>query len=226
MEIRRDEAIRYLGANNQRMDKGLEELLDSCIDEIKQIATPLYVYRTFKIEEGTDEVRLVNQGLSLKGSSIVKHLKDSIECVIIAATLGIEVDRIIKKHQVTSLTRGVLLDACASAAIEGLCDEVEVEIRNQSFIKGLSLTSRFSPGYGDFPLENQSSIIQSLAADRRIGLMTTEENLLLPRKSVTAIIGLSRIQSVEKMVGCGGCNSKEYCRYRREEKSCELFTKL
>ncbi len=50
---------------------------------------------------------------------------------------------------------------------------------------------RFSPGYGDCPLSAQRSIVNSvLNATRLIGLTVTPTSLLIPTKSVTAVIGL------------------------------------
>lgn len=219
MEIKREDVLKYLGSNNKAFDHQLEELLESCITEIKEIAKPLYTYETFNIEVDSQGVKLVNQELYFKGNSIITHLQDSMECVILAATLGVEVDRRIKRYQLTSLTRAVILDACASATIEALCDEAQEEIRSQCKLRGLFITSRFSPGYGDLAIEYQPRILQCLKGEQKIGLMVTDENILVPRKSVTAIIGLTKTMAEEIPSGCGDCKAR-FCIYRREENIC------
>ena len=45
--------------------------------------------------------------------------------VLMAATLGAQVDRLIAAAQVTDMARAVVLDCCATAAIESYCDEVQ-----------------------------------------------------------------------------------------------------
>jgi cobalamin-dependent methionine synthase I len=52
------------------------------------------------------------------------------------------------------------------------------------------LVSRYSPGYGDLPLEMQREIIRALDCGRTIGVTLTESLLMQPSKSVTAVIGM------------------------------------
>ena len=53
------------------------------------------------------------------------------------------------------------------------------------------LTDRFSPGYGDFPMESSKDLVGLLDAGRRIGLTVSQSGILIPRKSVTAVLGVS-----------------------------------
>lgn len=46
-------------------------------------------------------------------------------------------------------------------------------------------------GYGSFPLEIQKEFLEAVNAHKRIGLCTGENNILIPRKSVTAVAGIS-----------------------------------
>ena len=86
---------------------------------------------------------------------------------------------------------------------------------------GGSYTWRYSPGYGDYPIECQGAFLSALNAGRLIGLTVTESNILLPRKSVTAVIGISEkeIESSEKR-GCDSCKLRETCKFRKEGKGC------
>ena len=56
--------------------------------------------------------------------------------------------------------------------------------------RGLRTNFRFSPGFGDLPLAVQPAFLAALDAPRRIGLAATAGNLLVPTKSVTAVVGL------------------------------------
>lgn len=105
-------------------------------------------------------------------------------------SLGVEIHRRIDYHGKTDLLRGFILDACATAFVEACCDELHEQIRAEAEEKGFYLTSRFSPGYGDLPLSVQPSILSYLNAFRRIGLYVSDSFILLPRKSVTGIMGL------------------------------------
>ncbi len=220
MEINREEVLRYLGSAAISLDSELEQLLEDCIREIKEIARPQYTFEVCRIEINANEVSVRDKGLGLKGFSLSKHLQGAEEAIIMAATLGAEVDRIIRRHQYTNLTRTVILDACASTAIEAVCDEVELQLRRSYGLKALHLTSRFSPGYGDLSIAYQGKILELLKAQQRIGLMVTEEGLLIPRKSVTAIMGITEAPPEAGLLACDVCGMRKDCKMRREEGSC------
>ena len=58
--------------------------------------------------------------------------------------------------------------------------------------EGLHTKPRFSPGYGDFSLEHQRDFMRILDLENSLGLTLTGSLLLVPEKSVTAVIGLYR----------------------------------
>ncbi|MGF7184008.1 hypothetical protein GGQ84_000083 [Desulfitispora alkaliphila] len=218
MEINRDEVLRYLGYKGQTIDYNLELVIQSCIEEIKLISKPRYHYGIYKLEKGREEVTLTDSNINLEGNSIREYLAQVEKCVVLAATLGAEVDRKIRQYQLTDMTRAAILDACATEAIEALCNQVEQEIKK--VVKGSHLTSRYSPGYGDLPLELQGQILKELKAYQKIGLAITSSHLLTPRKSVTAIIGLSEKPLAVKKKKCVDCTAYNYCSYRKEEGTC------
>ena len=116
------------------------------------------------------------------------------------------------------MDRAALLDACGSAWVEAGCDEVQAEISDR--FPDLYLTDRFSPGYGDLPLSLQRDICGSLDAPRRLGVQVTDSLLLNPSKTVTAVIGLSDRPQPARIRGCGFCNLRETCQYRKGGKTC------
>lgn len=91
--------------------------------------------------------------------------------------------------------KALIIDACATTAVEELCDIVEEKIREETEEKRMKITFRYSSGYGDFPIDIQNDFLRVLDAQKKIGLMLSEINLLFPRKSVTAIIGIVPLES-------------------------------
>ncbi len=143
-------------------------------------------------------------------------LKESHACIFMAATLGSRIDKEMKKLQVQDMMKAVLFDSCASAAIEAVCDNLQKELQKSYPY----LTDRYSCGYGDLPITLQASFLQALDAQRRIGLHVNESSLLVPMKSVTAIIGIAdRIQPAV-LRGCGHCQLVKQCAYRKRGKFC------
>ena len=81
--------------------------------------------------------------------------------------------------------------------------------------KGLHARPRFSPGYGDFPLEVQRDFERILEMPKTIGVTLSDSLLMTPTKSITAVIGLSEIDTNCEKSGCEQCAMAGKCAYFR-----------
>ena len=214
MNIDKLEVLRYLGHNNQSIDSNTEQLLNECLSEIITLMAPNYTYEIFHMDKKENSITMLNTILTMESKDIANHLAKSDKCVLMAATLGLDVDMRIAYYSKTDVTRGLILDACASTAIEALCDEVEEKVRKEAYDCGYNITSRFSPGYGDLPITLQKPITQVLKTYPKMGLTVSESYIMLPRKSVTAIIGWQKEEVTAKVIKCKLCN-KQNCSFRR-----------
>lgn len=188
-EISKAEAARYMGIRTAP-DIMTAELLDRYEEIVRARLRPAYVFREAEIEFSVDGIYLTGLAVPLMGKSIYKLLSGYKMAIVLAATVSAEADRLIREVSVTDMAAAVVADALCSAAIEQVCDRAEAEIFGD--IPKEQRTYRFSPGYGDLPIELQSDLLNYLNAQRRIGLSCTDSYLLTPTKSVTAIIGLNR----------------------------------
>ena len=118
-----------------------------------------------------------------------------------------------------NMAKAVILDAMASAAIEQVCDEVEKEIAVK--LENKHFTWRFSPGYGDFPIEVQKNFLTALNAQKVIGLCANAGGMLTPTKSVTAVIGVHEKSVKNKKHSCESCNMCDRCNYRKTGGTCQ-----
>ena len=114
-------------------------------------------------------------------------------------TIGAEFDALLRRVGVTSAADALIVQAIGTAAIEAWMDEVEGEIR-QELAPGEDLVSRFSPGYGDLPLDYQRTLLSVLDTSRKIGVSLTDSLLMVPSKSVSAIVGVRPAQGSSR---CG-----------------------
>ncbi|SCG84171.1 hypothetical protein DW1_2610 [Proteiniborus sp. DW1] len=214
MYIDKKEVLRYLGISISNIIHRHDDYIQDCIDEILKIANPKHIYKFYDISHECDYISINDTNMKLKGKSIAKHLNNCTRCVLLGITLGISIDKRIEYYKTHDLTRSLTLDACATALIENICNHIQEEIRKIAKENyGCNITSRYSSGYGDLPLSLQSTMLRVLQADK-IGLTVTEQFIMIPRKSITAIIGLSNNNYSEK--GCMSCDRYEDCRYRKE----------
>ena len=218
--VNRDEVLRYLGFRGQIIDEKLEELIDECRETVVVKSDPKYVYGYFNIENNDEGILIKDTTLVLKGEDIKKHLKDCDKCVLMVVTLGLNIEREIILNEKISLTKSIVLDSCATTYIEEVCDNIQNDIEQFAKKNNLNITSRYSPGYGDLSLDSQEKILSVTDASKRIGVTTTEHNILFPRKSVTAIIGLSKGKIQKTKRDCTKCNKYNDCVFRKGGSNC------
>lgn len=221
MTIKADkgEILRYLGVKG-KPDAATDIMVDECMAELDKIVRPRYIYGVYDTDMREGYVELSGTGLKLVGNDICKHLRGCPKCAVMAATLGIGVDNAIRTAQGDSMFRAVVLDACAAEYIEKLCDAVEDEIKGVAADESLKTNFRFSPGYGDLPLDTQRELLRVIDAVRKIGVTLTKGNLMTPTKSVTAVVGFTKDASEKKRMTCEVCSKRNDCKFRREGNIC------
>ena len=137
------------------------------------------------------------------------------ELLLTAATVGLGPDRLAARYGRLAPAKALLIGAIGTERVESLLDVFAREQNGRLQQEGLRLTPRFSPGYGDLPLQLQAAIIPYLDTPKRIGVVLNESLLMSPAKSVTAIIGIRRTGDILKeKSGCDGCRRKD-CEFRR-----------
>lgn len=123
----------------------------------------------------------------IKSKQLSKNLEGCKNAVVFAATVGIDFDREIAKYTRVSPSRALLVSAMGTERVEALCDAFVNEYEENN---GVKLRPRFSPGYGDLPLEAQRDIFLLLDPAKRVGITLGESLLMTPTKSVTAFAGI------------------------------------
>lgn len=208
------EILKYLGYRGQEYPTELKQQIHRCIEDVTKVANPRLVYRILPVHNGQVD------GFPLESNDIGELLTDCRQAVLMAVTLGPQVEQLLRRREVTNMADAVIMDACASTAVENVSDHFEFDLREQLKHEGKYLTDRFSPGYGDLPLHTQARFCDALNTERRIGLIVTPNDIMIPRKSVTAILGISdRPQKLRKR-GCEVCSMFLSCPYRKEGVSC------
>lgn len=219
--IDRKEAMRYMAARDDTVvSEAAERYLDECEELLLKAISPKVIYKYFPIEPCSDGngVRLTGAELVLTGKDISAHLNGCSGVFLIGATVGAGADALIRRLQVEDMAKAVIADAFAGCAVEQVCEQAENIIRSE--YSGKYFTWRYSPGYGDFPLDIQKKFLDILDAPRKIGLCTSDSRLLTPIKSVTSVMGVSDESLPERARGCITCNMRESCNFRKRGLHC------
>ena len=183
LSINKKEVMRYLGVREE--NENTDALISQSEAELFKIATPKasYVLTDITVDENTVDFGFMRAN----SQKLAKNLQECDQAYVFCATLGIAVDRLFERQSKISQAKAMVLSATASSLIESFCDYL-----NNELVKDKASRPRFSCGYGDFCLEHQADILRVLEADKRLGVCLTDSYMMVPVKTVTAIIGIRR----------------------------------
>ena len=220
-DIDRAEVLRYLGYHGQELTGELDARIDVLVGRCLACARPRAAITAFPVRETRpDAVVLDGCALSLTGHDIATHLADATEVVLLAATLGADVDRELRRLSLTDALGQVILDSAATALAERAADAAEAHARAYAADQGSFASRRFSPGYGDLPLSVQPAFLATLDATRQLGITLTPSHLMVPTKSVTAIVGIHPTPQPGLESSCTTCPLSDFCSIRRTGRTC------
>jgi len=202
--------FRYMGMNRIPEDGELTDLVQRTLPEFLGDVRCKCCYMTVPVDILGDFVDL--SVMSAESAHLARNLRGCEEAVLFVATLGIEVEQQRKRAAISSTAKALVLDAMGSAAIEQFCNDFSGVI--DSNYSTHRLRPRFSPGYGDLSLDVQRDMLNVLDAQRKIGVSVTEGGLMIPQKSVSAVIGLSKTGCGHRVPDCDNC-VEMMCEFRR-----------
>ena len=170
----------------------IDNIITSCIEELNNKLQYYVCYREYPITFLPNcNNSSINLGFTTASSSnLLSNLEGCTHIVVFAATIGLQIDRLISKYSNISPSRAVIMNAIATERIESLANTFNNDITSEKHALGYITKPRFSPGYGDFNINTQKDIFEALNCSKNIGLSLKDNMLMTPSKSITAIIGI------------------------------------
>lgn len=205
--------LRYAGVKEASPET--DALLEDCIKECENAFSFRVCYGEFLLTDEGNELNL--SFMKTTSHSLKKNLAGCKSVILFAATVGLTIDRLIARYSVTAPARALMFDAIGGERIESLANTFNAYIIEEKKTAGLFTATRYSPGYGDFPLKAQREIFSVLNCSKNIGLTLNNSLLMSPQKSVSAIIGITDCEQKNKAgTVCNACNKTD-CAFRRAE---------
>ena len=211
VNIKRNEILKNLQYRGSEIPEDIDYLISQSIMDLEKYSKPKYKY----IELNKDKKELEE---ILLGDDIKTLLNSSENIILMAVTLGREIEMLTRKYSFSDLARSVILDATASAGVESLANDINEEL--SKIYKPMYLTDRFSPGYGDLPISVQKNFLNLLNAEKDLGITTTGSGIMVPRKSITAIIGIADSKQPRRRLGCESCRLFMECESIKRGETC------
>ena len=204
------EVLRYAGV--RALAPEMQPLLAACLAACAGVNSGRVCHLRLPVAVEGEMVDLTFA--QVRSAALAHALRDCREAVCFAATVGVEMDRLIRRHSAQNMAAAVWMQAIGAERVEALCDAFCGVLAQEGAARGQYPRPRFSPGYGDLPLTLQTALFAALDCPRQIGLTLLPSLLMSPSKSVTAIVGLGDAPC-QAASGCTACPRQD-CAARRQ----------
>ncbi|HEY32041.1 MAG TPA: hypothetical protein G4O10_02910 [Dehalococcoidia bacterium] len=162
---------------------------------VNQLINPAFSYVIKDIDFVINSSVFIEGGAIFQSQVISELLKKCEKVAVFALTIdGYLEDTVAQLAEDGLIVQARLLDAIGSNAVERVADYVQYIIKQRVSTQGLQISRRFSPGYCDWEVNQQQTLFRTLNGSI-ISIQLTEENLMIPRKSISGIIGIGTLAS-------------------------------
>ena len=219
VEIPVKEVQRYMGYHGiVDIAPEMQEKINKAIEHLGTQSHPRIISKEYRItvSEKTVTLHADNEDVTFESEGLVRNLSGCCGAILLAATVGPACDMLVRRASITSAADAAVYQAAGAAAIEAFLDDYNDKLKASYEARGLFLRPRFSPGYGDLKLEHQKDWFRLLDITKQIGIELTDSLLMVPTKSVTAIIGIGIDKTKTGCSGCAGCNKHDTCEFSKE----------
>lgn len=205
-----------IGADDSQRSLDISKNLDECLERAKSLSKPNYISMEKKITGIRDNVIEIDGGIKFSAGRISQYIKDAESAAIFLVTIGNAIENTAGElSRGEEPLQGYLLDRIGSFAVESLAESIENKLRKGYSRLDKSVSRRYSPGYCDWPIEEQQ-ILSKVIDFSRIGVSLTESCMMSPKKSISAMVAIADKGVFTKSGSTCEICEKSDCSYRRD----------
>jgi len=216
IDVDRQEVLKNIGYDDEYQPSArIASLVNDYIENYHDLISSSYSYVIRDVVSVEGALATIEGPITLESKVIAKLLERCQKVAVFALTIGSYLEDMVAYLAENGMVlQATVLDAVGSGAAEKMAAYVEDKIRMLAYIDGLVISRRFSPGYCDWAISQQKEIFQALNDDTA-GIRLTKSLLMIPRKSISGIIGIGPAGSnIEEYNPCYTCRQKD-CPGRR-----------
>ena len=211
-----DEVLRFQGYKRGVDVPGPDvvALLDEAFAVGRALMEPRAVVRWASVRgQTTDGLTLDDVTLTIPG--ITRSWGAVTEVAGAVVTVGDALERrVAELWQARELPLAAMLDSVGSGAVESLAEYVNDVLCQQGIARGVKVTNRISPGYGDWDVSEQALMFR-LVPGQPLGVRLNDVCFMTPEKTITLLVGAGPDARVDHYFSqCGRCWMAG-CAYRR-----------
>ncbi|MBA7639225.1 hypothetical protein ES703_46883 [subsurface metagenome] len=217
IDIDRQRVLHNIGYGTDcKLPSRFASLINEYVENAYYLIEPSYscVIRDIKLVQGSSV--FIDGSIAFQSQVIAQLLEQCHKAAVFLVTIGNHLEEMAHRLAEDGLIlQATVLDAIGSVAVESVANFVHDRVREVANDRGLVISPRFSPGYCDWDIGQQKMVFWAVNGDS-IGIRLTEGQLMIPRKSISGVIGIGLSNSnVEHYYPCKTCDRRHDCRGRR-----------
>ena len=189
--IDRENVCSYIGygADSEPAAR-IASLVDEYVENAHNLIEHSYWYVIKDIERVRGSSVFIEDSIVFESEVIARLLERCCKVGVLAVTIGDHLEEMtswLSEHN--HFVQAALLEAIGSDVVEKVADFAQGKIAQAASKEGLVVSRRFSPGYCDWDIKQQKMLFR-LVDENRAGIHLTDNCLMIPRKSISGIIGI------------------------------------
>lgn len=214
IEIDKQRVLLGIGYRTDRKPSArIASLIDEHIENAHQLMEPAYSYITKDIEAVRRSCVFLDGSIVFESEVMARLMEQCKMVTVFLVTIGSRLEKMVLRLAEDGLVlESTVLDATGSVATEMVAEFVHGRVEEVAHAQGLCVSRRFSPGYCDWAIRQQKMIFRTMDGNS-MGLRLTKECLMLPRKSISGVIGIGP-RKMKNYNPCKTCNKRD-CLGRR-----------
>lgn len=187
LDVKTSLVWRRLGVPAGGAAADMEREFEAAYERARDALEPKHSHKLWAVASARRGVLTLENGVALESGLLAKLAEGADAVAAMAATVGRGIDDLVEDYNGRGDAFAMMVaDAVGSVAAEELISLVHAAVATEAERAGGAVTRRVSPGYGDFDLADQPRLLE-LAGGAALGITLTENFMMVPRKSVTAV---------------------------------------
>lgn len=201
------ELYTLMGYGNREPAESIQWIIQEMLKELEQICIPSYGFTIYSGGRKDKEHIWIGEKILNTGLIITSALREADHFALFTATIGENFDRYVHTLQEKDdMVKAFIADSLGSVLVEACTSLLMKELEKRMKTLGLQTSNNYSPGYCDWKLIEQETLFSFLPPNF-CGITLTSSFLMLPVKSVSGIVGISK-NIRKRAYGCEICNMK------------------
>jgi len=225
LNLGKRDVLRALGI---RDGKPVRPQIDALVDEVLReesaipFIQPALAYEVYAVEQVEENAFHLGNGAVFHGTALPRVFAQASKILVAVGTIGSALEKRVSQYfSEDNRLKGLVLDALGSTAVETLRLTARESLARDFEKDALKLSSSVSPGSPAFPITEQFELFKLVPAEK-IGVTLTQSAMMVPRKSISMIMGIGKNMPIwNASERCDRCSKGATCAYRYQPDECE-----